>query len=74
MKAKVFLTVFLIFIFATAGSICYFSLSRAQAETSSAGDFEKKITEKLDRVLANQSDIISRLQALDRLVRTRKVD
>lgn len=82
MRRKYFLTFFLILAFIFIGSLCYFRFSQAQTETPlpqgqpqmQPVDNDQKMLEKLDTILDNQEEIIARLQKLDQLVRTRKVD
>jgi len=87
MKAKFFLIGFLILLFVAGSLVYYFRISQAQlaatptpapAPTSSSESCSdacfKKVTEKLDSVLASQADIVERLEDLRRLVNTRKVD
>ncbi len=80
MKSKAFLMFLLVSAFFVVGSIFYFRFSLAQtqppAETTvtPVNECDKKMMDKLDKVLSNQDDIIARLVDLDRLVKTRKVD
>jgi hypothetical protein len=89
MKVKFFLVGFLLLFFFVGSCVYYFRFLQAeqagqaaqaavqtgQAAPEACSDAcFKKVAEKLDKVLANQTDIISRLDDLDKLVRTRKVD
>lgn len=71
MKAKLLITILIILSLLFAGYVFNSKFSQAQSDAP-ANDCDKKISERLDKILANQADIIVRLKDLDRLVRTRK--
>ncbi len=72
MKIRLFMIILMILVLLAIGYAFNSKISSAQEKT--AQDKQAIVEEKLDKILANQGDIISRLQVLDRLVRTRKVD
>jgi hypothetical protein len=72
MKTKAIIIVSIIFCLLAGSFIFNFKFSQAEGEKSE--DWQTRIERKIDKILANQDTIFIRLNDLDRLVRTRKVD
>lgn len=74
MKSKILITILVVLSILFLGYAFNFKSSQAETQTAVSNDCDKKTMEKLDKILANQADILGRLDSLGKLIKTRKGD